>query len=154
MVQQWKPESTIKSKLLPIEIATNDYWELSDDESPMVIDGKKCYFTYDEAVGIKVDGWRLPTRAEWARLCAEFGGRDGGINPNVLGKALKLKKNGAVTSSSRWVAGYSGSYWSSTAYSSTNYAYNLNFTSSDVYPSSNSYRYFGFSVRLVRDVKE
>lgn len=44
MAKKWKPNGIIKSKLLPIEIATNDYWEASDDKSPMVVRGKKRYF--------------------------------------------------------------------------------------------------------------
>lgn len=151
MAKKWKPKGTIKSKLLPIEIATNDYWEPSDS---MVVRGKKRYFTYGEAMGINVDGWRLPTRAEWMALCIEFGEKDGDINSSVLSESLGLKKNGAVISGSLRNAGYYGYYWSSTAYSSANYAYYLYFDSGYVNPSNNNYRYLGFSVRLVRDVKE
>ena len=75
MAKKWKPNGTIKSKLLPIEIAANDYWEASDDDSdPAVVNGKKRYFTWDEAMAIEASGWRLPTRTEWMRLCIEFGG--------------------------------------------------------------------------------
>ncbi len=47
-------------------------------------------------------------------------------------------------------AGSRGYYWSSTLYSSTN-AYNLRFSSSNVYPQTNGYRYIGRSVRPVSD---
>lgn len=156
MAKKWKAEGTIKSKLLPIEIATNDYWETNkNDSDPMVVRGKKRYFTYDEAIKIKTDdGWRLPTRAEWMSLCIEFGEKDGDIDHDALTKALGLGKNGFVVSGSLEYAGYSGYYWSSTAYSSASTAYYLYFLSGYVAPSDDIYRCYGFSVRLVRDVKE
>lgn len=153
MVKQWKPKGTIKSKLLPIEIAANDYWEAGDDNDPAVVKGKKRYFTWDEATAIKADGWRLPTRTEWAVLCAEFGEKGGDIDHDALTKALGLGKNGCVVSGSLKYAGYSGYYWSSNAYS-TSYAYYLYFLSGYVAPSPDICRYYGQSVRLVRDVKE
>lgn len=155
MARQWHPRGIIKSKMLPIEIATNDYWVASDDDSnPTVVDGKKRYFTWDEAMAIKTDGWRLPTRAEWMALCIEFGEKNGDIDPSVLSKTLKLKKNGAVYSGSLWFAGSYGLYWSSTASSSASGAYYLYFRSGGVFPSNYYYRYAGQSVRSVRDVKE
>jgi len=45
-------------------------------------------------------------------------------------------------------AGSPGNYWSSTAYI-INGAYYLLFNSSGVYPSSNYYRYYGFSIRCL-----
>ena len=47
-----------------------------------------------------------------------------------------------------YYAGYSGDYWSGHA-DSSNFAYELYFYSSNVYPSSNAYRYCGRSVRCV-----
>ncbi len=44
-------------------------------------------------------------------------------------------------------AGINGNYWSSTANSSANNAYNLNFNASDVNPSNNNNRWNGFSLR-------
>ena len=155
MTKKWKPDSTIRSKLLPLEIATNDYWEASDNkESPMVVGGKKRYFTWDEAMAIKADGWRLPTRTEWMRLCIEFGEIHGDIDPDILTEALGLGKNGFVISGSLEYAGSGGNYWSSTAYSRASTAYYLYFLSGYVAPSDDIYRCYGQSVRLVRDVKE
>lgn len=45
--------------------------------------------------------------------------------------------------------GSSGYYWSSSCYSS-NHAYNMSFFSGGVNPQNYNYRYYGFSVRLVR----
>lgn len=154
MAKKWKPNGTIKSKLLPIEIAANDYWEASDSkESPMVIGGKKQYFTWDEAMAIKAEGWRLPTRAEWAVLCAEFGEKDGDIDHDVLTKALGLSDNGYVVSSLRGGGDY-GYYWSSTADPLLDSAYVLYFYSCFVCSSTGVPYDCGLSVRLVRDVKE
>ena len=53
MARQWHPRGIIKSKMLPIEIATNDYWKAgSDDSDPAVVKGKKRYFTWGEATAI------------------------------------------------------------------------------------------------------
>lgn len=155
MTKKWKAEGTIKSKLLPIEIATNDYWEASDDDNdPAVVNGEKRYFTWDEAMAIKADGWRLPTRTEWMRLCIEFGEIHGDIDPDILTEALGLGKNGYIYSGPLRNAGYEGDYWTSTAGPSTSVAYYLYFDTGGVNPSNYGYRSLGFSARLVRDVKE
>ena len=56
-------------------------------------------------------------------------------------------RNGSSVSS----VGSYGGYWSSTAYYTSN-AYYVDFYSGSLSPASNYYRYYGFSVRLVRDV--
>lgn len=155
MAKEWKPKGVIKSKTLPIEIATNDYWEVSDDDSPAVVRGKKRYFTYDEAMAIESDGgWRLPTRAEWMGLCAELGEKNGDIDPSVLSNTLKLRMGGAVRSDELWHAGDDGFYWSSTTAPSARLAYTLCLDLDCVSTSYCYYRSYGLLVRLVRDVKE
>lgn len=156
MTKQWNPKGTIKSKLLPIEIATNDYWEINkNDSSPMMAKNKKRYFTWGEAIKIKTDGgWRLPTRAEWVVLCVEFGEKDGDIDPSVLSKTLKLKRNGCVRVDSLAVADGRGYYWSSTAIPDANYMYHLTFSHNIVFPSDYDFNHYKLSVRLVRDAKE
>lgn len=157
MAKKWKPNGIIKSKMLPIEIATNDYWEPSDDKSPMVVRGKKRYFSWIEAIRIETDGgWRLPTRAEWGVLCAEFGEKDGDIDPDALSKALKLERNGRVGEGSLIEADIRGYYWSSTAAPAADCIYHLTFSHSTVFPSDYDFGYcfYKLSVRLVRDIKE
>ena len=58
-------------------------------------------------------------------------------------------RSGNVNSGSLRNAGNNGNYWSSTAYSSTSNAYNLNFNSGNVNPSNNNNRYNGQSVRCL-----
>lgn len=53
---------------------------------------------------------------------------------------------------SRTNAGTTGSYWSSSLYSSHSSAYTFWFDSSQVYPQGNGYRYYGRSVRPVSDL--
>lgn len=155
---KWKPEDTIKSKLANVEIASNDYWESSEEDSEMVVDGKKIYFTFDEAVEIEKklgNGWRLPTRHEWSLICEEFANdqNTGELCPAMLGKKLELNKNGYIDDDSIEGSDSDAFYWSSTAFSS-NFAYNLDFNSGNVNPTFSLSRLYGFSVRLVRDLKE
>ena len=47
-------------------------------------------------------------------------------------------------------AGVDGYYWASPAYPSTLSAYNLSFNSANVFPSTYSARWYGFTVRTIR----
>lgn len=141
-LKDWE-KNGIRSKLTGLIIAPRDYAE-----------GGKKHFTFEEALQINrelKDGWRLPTRSEWALICEEFGQKDGELDADTLVNNLTLGKNGYVYSGSLYCAGSYGNYWSSTANSSTN-AYYLLFHSSSVYPSLSNYRYFGRSVRCVRSI--
>ena len=48
--------------------------------------------------------------------------------------------------------GAHGNYWTATHYSSV-YAYIMHFVTNRVYPINHTYRYYGQSVRLVKDVR-
>ena len=51
-------------------------------------------------------------------------------------------------------AGSYGFYWSSSPYATdVSKAYSMNFAAGDLYPAKDHYRYYGFSVRLVRSVE-
>ena len=133
------------SKLAGVEIADKDYTE-----------GDKKYFTYDEALEVEKnleDGWRLPTRHEWALICEEFACNDEGrLDAKLLTDVLGLGLNGWVgTSGEEHDVGSEGNYWSSTT-TSAGRAYSLTFNISTVYPSNNSNRYLGFPLRCVRDL--
>lgn len=158
-IEKWKPKDTVKSKLLNIEIATNDYWEKGEDGEFGVADGVKKYFTFDEACAIEEklgNGWRTPTRREIAIICEEFGqDSDGGLGAEMIcGAPLYFVRSGYYYyGGSMGNLGSSGGYWSSTV-SSTNFAYNLYFDSTLVYPQDLNNRGYGFSLRLVRDLEE
>ena len=69
---------------------------------------------------------------------------------NVVKTPLFFVRSGYATPYDHYLyhAGYSGYYWSSVATSSS-YAYNLSFYSSNVYSSDGYSRYIGLSVRCV-----
>lgn len=146
------------SNLTGLEIASEDYWEYSDEDSSAVVDGKKRYFTFDEALEIEKkvgDGWRLPTRHECVLLTEEFGTEEnyGKFSPDRLEYELGLHKMGYVGGSSLYNFRAYANYWSSTVYSSDN-SYRLGYTSANVYPANRYYRNYGFSVRLVREKEQ
>lgn len=124
------------------------------------------------------DNWRMPTSAElramreatyWAWDATDCGyyvfmpglGTSGAANgrgnfnistDDKYKALLFFPAAGYGTNTSLINAGSYGNYWSSTLYTSyTNYAYSLNFDSSNVNPQYNNYRYLGFSVRPVSD---
>lgn len=136
-----------RSKLAKVIIAPESYTE-----------GDKKFFTWDEACAIKDklgNGWRLPTRSEWVLICEEFGQKDGCLDADTLVNSLSLERHGwQDEEGSLRLAGYNGYYWATTAYPSELYAYNLDFNSTNVFPSYSSDRWYGFTVRLVKDVEE
>lgn len=149
-VDAWEREGIV-SKLANILIAPEDYAE-----------GNKKHFTWDEAMKIEgrlPAGWRLPTRRELALICEEFAcDKNGRLSPDLLENRLKFKKNGFTAgdafddSSSLYAAGSNGRYWSSTANYSY-YAYYLNFNSGGIFPAYNYSKYYGYSVRCVKDLR-
>lgn len=123
-----------------IEIADIDYYEILPDGA------KKTKFTWDEAMEIekKTNGkWRLPTATEWTAIVVAFGCDDkGDFDGKLFAKRLNLTTGGD---------GY-GSFWSSTAHSTTNARFLL-FSASNIYPQDYDNKVYGFSVRLVRGEK-
>ena len=72
---------------------------------------------------------------------------------NITQSPLYFAPYGLINSGSLWYIGHYGYYWSSTAYSNSNFAYYLGFDSSYVYSSGNTLydRYLGHSVRCLAD---
>lgn len=145
---KWWAKTGIKSHLAGVIIAPEDYTA-----------GDKKYFTWDEAIALQKDlpdGWRLPTRSEWALICEEFAQKDGRLDADTLVTNLNLQRNGWYDFKDKATdgTGYVGYYWSSTPYSSTSSAYYLGFGSSSVYPSYSITRYLGDSLRLVKDLEK
>ena len=100
-------------------------------------------------------GWQLPTSnnsnsGSFQALTNAYSISSNAAGSTALVSApLYFVRSGNVASGSLWYAGSDGSYWSSTAYSSTNSAYSLNFYSGVVTPSGSGGRYGGFSVRCL-----
>lgn len=141
-------DNAIKSELAKVLIAAVDY-----------VEGDKKHFTWDEACALEKklgNGWRLPTRHEWALIVEEFGQKGGRLDAKTLIKNLGLGLNGGDWHDDDGVcfAGSYGLYWSSTPYSNGTYAYYLYFGSTtSVNPSYYSARQIGVSVRLVKDLE-
>ena len=74
------------------------------------------------------------------------------VSKSDISKRVFFPASGYVYDTSLYYGGTGGRFWSSSLYTSiTNCAYNLNFYSSYVHPSSYSGRYGGFTVRPVSD---
>ena len=94
-------------------------------------------------------GWKLPTSNNSNN--GSFQALVGNLNSTTITQApYYFNPSGYVLSGSLRDAGRVGYYWSSTAYSSSSYAYYLYFGSGGVFPSSYyNYRYRGQSVRCL-----
>lgn len=126
-------EDTYVSLSLGLEIAGCDLRQ-----------GNKTEFTFDEAKEIEKnlpDGWRLPSPQEWTYIAAKYGYRKGVYDYDTFVENLNLTVNMSS----------SGNYWSS-AVGSNNFGYYLNFYAGGVLPQDSSYRHYGLSVRLVRNL--
>lgn len=93
-------------------------------------------------------GWQLPTSNN--SNSRSFQALVGSLNSSTIIQApYFFHPSGYVNTGSLRDAGSDGYYWSSTAHRSPSDAYNLNFYSSRVNPSSYTYRYYGRSVRCL-----
>lgn len=134
------------SKLAGVEIADRDYTE-----------GEKEYFTFDEALEVEnnlKDGWRLPTRHEWALISEEFANDDNDhLSSKLIMQKLHLVKNGYIDEHGNvWEENLTSNYWSRSAYTLSDFAHYFSFDSSTVFPSDYGDKCCGFSLRCVRDL--
>lgn len=135
----------IISKLAKVEIAPEDYRE-----------GDKDLFTWEEAMEAARkdgDGWRLPTKDEWGLIDKEFANGDSRKIQKKLGLALGGFFWASPNTSGRVNQGSYGLYWSSTV-RSDDYTYGYYLDTSDTDPQDYFNKYYGYSVRLVRDLEE
>ena len=135
-LEDWE-NNNITCKSAGLKIALNDYYKIDEDED------KKTEFTFEEVKNLNIDGWRLPTTEEWMQIYSEFG-FDGNNVPDrdVFVKTLMLTESENCY----------GHYWSSSTLSSSN-AYCLSFYPSYVSLADYCYRFYGHSVRLVKEIK-
>lgn len=155
---EWE-EKAIKSKLANLLIAPEDYYELNDNAEGTE---KKEHFTWEEAMALEKkvgNGWRLPTRHEWALICEEFANDENGeLSSEKLRKSLALSLSGTASEDGDLGnVGTVGCYWSRTAcgqYDSVGYysAYGLNLDFSVAYPQGNYSKSYGFTVRMVKEL--
>ena len=113
--------------------------------------------TYDMARHNMGAPCRLPTVGEFQELnsnCdSEWTDEDGvagrRFTSRINGNSIFFPASGYYNGTTLYYRGSYGYYWSSSFMSAT-YAYVLDFSSSNVYPASNYYRRYGFSVRAVQ----
>ena len=121
------------------------------------------YYTWDAAkrVAEKIKGWHLPTIAEWDFLAANAGGRE------VCGNKLKAASGWDDDSngtddfgfSALPAGGYCGSFYSLGSFASFwtatenngSFAFCRYFVTGASMDSDSNYKYFQYSVRLVKD---
>jgi uncharacterized protein (TIGR02145 family) len=120
--------------------------------------GNEHYYTWELAQKVAPKGWRLPSRDDFVTLDKAVGGagkfqRVGGSNFWRPGGDFKGSYSGlCYTDGSLSIQGSYSHWWSSSPYSSsTDYAYSLLISSSNVYPDYFTYRGIGLTVRLVSD---
>ena len=121
-------------------------------------------YKFDDAKNVCPTGWHLPSDADWTTLIDSLGGED------IAGGKLKstlswTSPNFGATNSSGFTAlaagnfgvgkfksiGIIGAWWSSTEYSKENAWYwGMYYDNSGAY-KYNNYKYYGFSVRCVKD---
>ena len=151
---EWEKKA-IKSKLTNLLIAPEDYYELNDNAEGTE---KKEYFTWEEAMALEKkvsNGWRLPTRHEWALICEEFANDEHGeLSSEMLRESLALSLSGYVTDGGNLNnVGLSGNFWSSTAYGS-DLAYYLFVDSSAGNPQCYSSMSYWLAVRMVKELPD
>ncbi len=114
--------------------------------------GEEAFFTFDESVN--TFGNNLPSWEDWKELfdnCSyKWNKQKKGFDiTGSNGNSIFLPAAGYRNGVSMYNVGSCGRYWSSSVYDE-NYAYNAFLYSGYLDPHDNSYRYNGFSVRLVK----
>ena len=129
-----------------------DYW------GP--VDNKKQLEPSDDVASLKWHGsWRMPTDAEWTELrekciwtwTVQGDKRGYKVTSKTNGNSIFLPVAGSRAEGHPTLAGYCGYYWSSSLNSDNSLCvWNVYFNSDGV-NRSDSYRYYGFSVRPVSE---
>lgn len=128
------------------------------DETPAAAITEDLSLNQDAARAILGSPWRMPTAAEFTELrdnCTFVWTTLNGVygllfTSNVNGNTLFIPAAGEFTGTTLVNRDVFGYYWASSIVSDTN-ARALGFNDSTVTPSYSSARYFGYSVRAVRE---
>lgn len=134
--------------------ATNGYSSTGTADNKLVLELE------DDAAHVILGGdWRMPTKEEFGELynaCNITWTTQNGVNGLLFklkadsSKTLFFPAAGEMTGSSIYNVGVFCDYWSSSLYTSASYiAWYLVSDSDNIYPQSNSGRYFGQSIRAV-----
>ena len=153
---------------LDVDDGQGGIYAYNDDESNVATYGR--LYTWDAAVRVaaSIDGWHLPSDAEWTTLTDYLGGADvAGGKLKETGTTHWLTPNTGATNETGFTAlpggyrlnddgtfnyiGQNGTWWSATEYDE-NYAYyrNLHYNLKGLY-SYDTNKENGFFVRLIKD---
>lgn len=118
-----------------LQLAPEDFYIMQDGE-------RKENFTWDEAMEyekniLKPNGWRLPTCAEWAQICACYIGDNGEYDIERVKHELKLDNSDD-----------GGDLWSSSSYTAQSALY-LYFYDDDLNPLFSDLKDNSLNVRCV-----
>ncbi len=122
------------------------------------VDGR-WYYTWNQAMRAAKElgnGWRLPTRDEFKALADAGSTWEDERKGMLFGGKLFFPASGYrhATSGALGGVGTTGYSWSASPHSETSdYAGNLSFSSSNVYPLYYSNRSYGFPVRCAREIE-
>ena len=145
----------------PITFQLTKYCNMANDGYNGFIDNLTTLESEDDAATANWgNGWRMPTQEEFKELLDNTtvtwttqNGVNGRLFTATNGNSLFLPAAGYYKESNLNKVGNQGRYWSSTLYTENNYyAWILYFNNSVCYKNSD-YRYYGLSVRAVRDVQ-
>jgi len=157
---------TWKVKNLDVDDGGDGIYAYDDDEANVATYGR--LYTWDAAIRVadSIDGWHLPSDAEWTTLTDYLGGESvaGGKLKEIGTEHWEAPNAGATNetgftalpSGNRYIngsfydIGRYGSWWSSTEYSATSTRRYLRYNSSNVGRNSVS-KETGYSVRLIKD---
>ncbi|MCR5423607.1 MAG: hypothetical protein K6E93_02455 [Bacteroidales bacterium] len=139
----------VAGKYVDLGLSSGTKWMTVDEENTAVVEYD--FFTYEEAIAAYGD--KLPSRKQWMELVNECSWSWAGMGYKVVGpngKSILLPAAGyRGCDGSVHCVGSSGDYWSSTPNGSDD-AWNF-FFGSDGGGLRNTYRCYGYSVRLVQD---
>ena len=163
--------TTQRPNVIPEVVIGTQTWSLRNydfggidvnDDFTNVSDYGKLY-TWEEAVAIDVDGWHLPTNAEWDTLITYLGGTGvAGGKMKEAGLSHWSSPNTGATNSSGFTALPAGDQisqitwdaylWSATEYDGSNaYVYQLSASTDDIAQGYNTKALSKYSVRLIKD---
>ncbi|MBR3270254.1 hypothetical protein IKG07_03350 [Candidatus Saccharibacteria bacterium] len=115
--------------------------------------GSYCYAsgagTGDASEDVCPSGWRMPTSGatgEYQKLYEAYGS-----NHSTYKAALSTPLSGYIVGGTTQYQNTYAVFWSSTRYTDGNYMHDLGVNASGVTPQNYGYRYYGFSVRCIKD---
>ena len=121
---------------------------------------RQYYYTWDAAMRVakSIPGWHLPSAEEWntaAEACGAtvVGNKHDYAGTHKLYDSLRVLPVGGYSDGSFFDVGSYACFWSAAEYNSSR-AYTRNFDTSDPMYQYAGYKDDGFSVRLVKDIKE